>query len=344
MKIVIDEKIPYIKDALEAMGHQVTAKAGNAIEATDVEQAEALFVRTRTLCNAALLDGSSVKFIGTATIGYDHIDAEYCSRNSIRWHNAPGCNADAVLQYVQSSIYKWCEKSGTPASGITLGIAGVGQIGGRVARWAQSQGMRVLLNDPPREAAGEKGFVSLDEIAAQCNVITFHPTLTYGGEHPSYHLADKGFFDSLQRTPLVINASRGPIADNGALLEAYKEGKISDIAIDVWEGEPDISLGLLEAAFIATPHIAGYSSEGKLNATRIVLQQFAEYSGYAGELPLTPLPSPDREISKDSDIASVLLSIYDPTDDTRALKNAPQQFEELRNNYNFRREPSAYGI
>ena len=132
MKIVIDEKIPYIKEALEAMGHSVVGKAGSDIDASDVKSAEALFIRTRTFCNAALLDGSSVKFIGTATIGYDHIDADYCSRNAIRWHNAPGCNADAVLQYVQSSIYIWCKKSNMQLDSITLGIVGVGQIGGRV--------------------------------------------------------------------------------------------------------------------------------------------------------------------------------------------------------------------
>ncbi len=344
MKIVIDEKIPYIKDALEAMGHSVVAKAGSGIEASDVKSAEALFVRTRTFCNAALLDNSDVKFIGTATIGYDHIDADYCRRNGIEWCNAPGCNADAVLQYVQSSIHKWCLKSGTPLGEITLGIVGVGQIGGRVARWAESQGMRILLNDPPREARGEEGFVSLEEIAAECSVVTFHPTLTKDGEFPSFHLADKRFFDSLLRKPLVINASRGPVADNKALLAAYKEGKIGDIVIDVWEGEPEINPELLNAAFIATPHIAGYSSEGKFNATRIVLQQFAVYSGYTGEIPLTPLPSLAKTITESDDIATTLLAIYDPTNDSHALKNNPHLFEEMRNNYNFRREPSAYGI
>ncbi len=344
MKIVIDEKIPYIKEALEAMGHSVTAKAGNLIDATDVEHAEALFVRTRTFCNAALLDNSSVRFIGTATIGYDHIDDEYCRRNEIIWHNAPGCNADAVLQYVQSSIHSWCRKNGTRLESITLGIVGVGQIGGRVARWAESQGMRVLLNDPLREARGEKGFVSLEEIASECTAVTFHPTLTYNGEYPSYHLAGKQFFDTLRHAPLIINASRGPVADNGALLAAYKEGKIGDIVIDVWEGEPEINLELLNAAFIATPHIAGYSSEGKFNATRIVLQRFAEHSGYSGEIPLTPLPSPAELMIEENDIASKLLAIYNPDNDSKALKKAPHLFEELRNNYKFRREPSAYGI
>ena len=344
MKIVIDEKIPYMKEALEAMGHSVVAKAGSDIDASDVKSAEALFVRTRTFCNAALLDGSSVKFIGTATIGYDHIDADYCSRNAIRWHNAPGCNADAVLQYVQSSIYSWCKKSDMQLDSITLGIVGVGQIGGRVARWAESQGMRVLRNDPPREASGEEGFVPLERIAAECDIITFHPTLTRTGAHPSFHLADKAFFDSLQHTPLIINASRGPVVDNCALLAAYREGKIGDIVIDVWEGEPEINLELLEAAFIATPHIAGYSSEGKFNATKIVLQQFADFSGYCKELPITPLPSPDEQIASTGDIASLLLSIYNPAVDCEALKKAPRLFEELRNNYNFRREPSAYGI
>ena len=326
------------------MGCDVVAKAGDDISAADVKDADALFVRTRTLCNASLLDDSAVRFIGTATIGYDHIDAQYCKEKGIYWTSAPGCNAGGVVQYIQSAIYKWCEKQQQPADGMTLGIVGVGEIGSRVAAWAREAGMKVLLNDPPREAAGAKGFVSLNEIAQECDIITFHPTLTYDGEHASYHLADKQFFDALQRKPLFINASRGPVADNKALMAAYNSGKVKDIVMDVWENEPDIAPELLDASFIATPHIAGYSAEGKHNATRIVLERFADFTDYSEPLPIEPLPSPENPLVEEKSMEKALLSIYNPDDDTAKLKQSPELFEELRNNYCFRREPSAYQI
>ena len=342
MKIVIDEKIPYLRNALEAMGHTVVSLPGDAICAADVKDAEALFVRTRTYCNEALLAGSSVRFIATATIGYDHIDDAYCRANDICWHSAPACNAGGVVQYVQSAIYG---RYGAAAlRGMTIGIVGVGAIGSRVAAWAREAGMRVLLNDPPRQAAGEPGFVSLETIAAESDIITFHPTLTREGDSPSYHLANEVFFASLQRKPLLINASRGAVVDNAALLQASKAGLLADFVLDVWEGEPNLNRELLEAAYIATPHIAGYSAEGKFNATHIALQRFAEFTAFAGELPLTPLPAPANPVVKAADAAEASLKIYNPLDETVALKQSPHLFEELRNNYNFRREPCAYEI
>ena len=344
MKIVMDEKIPYLADALTKMGYNIVAKPGDGISATDVKDAEALFVRTRTFCNAQLLEGSAVRFIGTATIGYDHIDNAYCRSRGIYWTSAPACNAGGVLQYVQSAIHLWCKKKGCSLQELTIGIVGVGAIGSRIASWAQDAGMRVLLNDPPREAAGETGFVSLQQIADESDIITFHPTLTRDGEYPSYHLAGEEFFDSLQRTPLFINASRGPVADNAALLSAYKNGKVADIVIDVWEGEPNINHELLDVSFIATPHIAGYSAEGKLNATNIVLRKFAEFIEYKKQLPLATLPAPAQPTIKSSNEGDAFIEIYNPMRDTEALKKNPEIFEALRNNYNFRREPSAYEI
>ncbi len=344
MKIVIDEKIPYLADALQQMGHSVDAYAGDAITSEHLDRAEALFVRTRTLCGAQLLDGTAVRFIGTATIGYDHIDADYCSARGIEWTNAPGCNADAVLQYVQSAIYAWARESGCALDKLAIGIVGVGQIGSRVGRWACGEGMRVLLNDPVREAGGEQGFSSLEDVASECDIITFHPTLSRGGEHPSYHLADEAFFASLRRCPLLINASRGPVVDNEALCTAVADGKVSAAVVDVWEGEPRLSLDLLQRAFIATPHIAGYSAEGKMNASRMMVEAFARYTNYSGPLPLMQLPAPVEPCVRAASMPAALLSIYNPLDDTTALKNAPQKFETLRNNYNLRREPSAFKI
>ena len=345
MKAVIDEKIPFLREALEAMGHDVVALPGVGITAADVADADALFVRTRTFCNAGLLDGSKVRFIGTATIGYDHIDAVYCADNGIRWASAAGCNAGAVLQYVQAVVYTWAKENGCTLEGLTLGVVGVGEIGSRVVAWAESAGMRVLRNDPPRQAAeGSGDFVSLAQVVAECDIITFHPTLERGGQFPSHHLADEAFLASLKRCRLLINASRGPVVDNKALLAALEGGAPYDVALDVWVGEPDIPLSLLNKVYIATPHIAGYSAEGKLNATRLVLEAFAVFSGYDGVLPLPALPVPEPAVVVAPAFADAVLRIYSPHEDSLALKQSPASFEDLRNNYRLRRETSAYEL
>ena len=344
MKAVIDEKIPYLREALEAMGVDVVALPGTSISNDDLSDAEALFVRTRTVCDASLLAGTAVRFIGTATIGYDHIDAVYCRENGIVWTNAAGCNAGAVLQYVQSVIYSWARDNGTSIAGLTLGIVGLGEIGSRVATWAGDVGMKVLANDPPKADAGVQGLVSLQEIANKCDVITFHPTLNIEGVYRSYHLADAGFFASLKRCRLLINASRGAVVDNAALLTALNTGAVECAALDVWENEPDIDVSLLNKVYIATPHIAGYSAEGKMNATLIVLREFALFAGYEKELPLLALEAPQQPLVKAATWQEASLVIYSPLDDSVLLKNAPGEFEYLRNNYTLRRESSAYRV
>lgn len=342
-KVVMDEKIPYLRDALSQMGFDVVAMPGVDIDRVALDGAVALFVRTRTRCEESLLNGTTVKFIGTATIGYDHIDAAYCAANDIVWTNAAGCNAGAVLQYVQSVLYSWARDKGCDLCGLSLGVVGVGEIGSRVAVWAESVGMTVLRNDPPLETAGVKGLVSLSDIAAKCDVVTFHPTLQRGGEYPSYHLASEAFFDSLQRCRLLINASRGPVVDNVALLNALESGKLPCAVLDVWENEPQVDLRLLNKVYIATPHIAGYSAEGKLNATRIVLDAFARFVDYKGTVPALSLPAPADPVVASS-LPDALLGIYSPLADSARLKAAPSMFEELRNSYTLRREPSSYQL
>ena len=343
MKIVIDEKIPFLQDALEAMGHSVLPLPGVEISKESLAGAGALFVRTRTRCDASLLDGTEVRFIGTATIGYDHIDSAYCAQKGIEWTNAAGCNADAVLQYVQAVVYSWARDNDVALPGLVLGIVGVGEIGSRIDRWARSEGMRTVLNDPPRAARGEQGFSPLAEIAAQCDIITLHPTLSKGGDYPSYHLADEAFFSSLSRCRLFINASRGPVVDNKALLKVLEGGSSMAAVLDVWEGEPQIDLSLLNKVYIATPHIAGYSAEGKINATRQVLVAFAAYCGGVA-VPHLALQPPVPSFVEARSFADAALGIYSPHDDSRALKDNPAAFEEQRNNYKLRREPGAYDI
>lgn len=344
MKIVIDEKIPYLRDALLAMGHNVLALPGVAISPADVKDAEALFVRTRTFCNEQLLAGSAVRFIGTATIGYDHIDAAYCAANGVEWASAAGCNAGAVLQYVQAVVYSWAKECSLSLDGLVMGVVGVGEIGSRIAAWAAGEGIRLLLNDPPREAAGEKGFVSLEQITAECDIITFHPTLNLAGDYPSYHLADAAFFSSMKRCRLFINASRGPVVDNAALLCTLEKNGELDAVLDVWEGEPEISLPLLNKVYIATPHIAGYSAEGKINATRMVLDAFCNFFGCAAAQPVLSLPAPSEPCLCAPSFGDAVLKIYDPHSDSAVLKKEPSRFEDLRNNYNLRREMSAFDV
>lgn len=344
MKIVIDEKIPYIAHALMDMGCDVLALPGVDIKNAHLRDAEALFVRTRTVCDATLLAGTRVRFIGTATIGYDHIDRGYCASNGIVWTNAAGCNADAVLQYVQAVVYEWARERDCRLDGLTLGIVGVGEIGSRVARWASDAGLRLLLNDPPRASRGEPGFVSLAAVAAGSDIITFHPTLNMAGDFCSYHLADDAFFSQMKRCRLFINASRGPVVDNKALQRAVEQNPNLCVALDVWEGEPDINLSLLNKVYIATPHIAGYSAEGKINATNIVLRAFAAFFGCEQLLPQLSLPAPVPAEVVAQSLPSAFLKIYSPLADSAALKAAPQHFEDLRNNYNLRREPKAFDI
>lgn len=344
MKAVIDEKIPYLREALTVMGIDVVALSGVDIKSGDLLDADALFVRTRTKCNRSLLYGTNVRFIGTATIGYDHIDAEYCRESGITWTNAAGCNAGAVLQYVQSVIYCWARDNGCDIAGLKLGIVGMGEIGSRVASWARNAGMKVLVNDPPKADAGMDGLVSLSEIAVECDIITFHPTLNISGPYKSYHLADEAFFDSLHCCKLLINASRGEVVDNVALLSAMESGKVGCVALDVWENEPAINIPLLKKVYIATPHIAGYSAEGKMNATKLVLDAFVRFVGYNGVVPELGLDVPECPVVKAASEQEALLAIYSPLDDTVMLKKAPADFENLRNGYKLRREPTAFKI
>lgn len=323
MKVIIDHKIPYIKEAISRIADEVIFLPGNAFTKEAVKDADALIVRTRTMCNRELLEGSRVKFIATATIGYDHIDTEYCREAGITWTNCPGCNAGSVEQYVHSALLQLKHKKGLDLEKSTLGIVGVGHVGSRVKRMAESLGMRVLLNDPPRADKGEQGFVNLETIARECDVITFHTPLNREGKYATYHLANEDFLFSLKRTPYLINSSRGEVVDTASLLAALSAGKVKDAVIDTWEHEPNISRELMSVAFLATPHIAGYSADGKANATRMSLEALCQFFEVEAEFTILPPEGP---------------SDYDPTRDSEWLKASPEKFEWFRGNYPLRRE------
>jgi len=350
MKIVADNKIPYLKGLLEPYA-EVVYLSGRDIRKEDLMDVDAILIRTRTICNRELLEGTKVRFIGTATIGFDHIDTDYCAVKNIKWVNAPGCNARAVAQYVTSSILCFSRKYNFNPSDKTIGIVGVGQVGQKVERCARLLGMEVLLNDPPRARnEGEKNFINLERIQTDCDIITFHPILEKEGPDKTWHMADSNFFVKLKKPVFLINTARGSIIQTDALKQAIRDGKVIDCAIDCWENEPDIDLELLESALIATPHIAGYSSDGKANATRTIVEQLNMFL----ELNMPPkinleLPVPEEpvlKIHKNSPhkIASALLYAYDPIKDTEVLKKSPEKFEEIRGKYVFRREYKAFRI
>lgn len=354
MKIVCDNKIPFLKGVLEPYA-EVVYLPGSETTADVVKDADAIISRTRTICNESLLKGSSVKVIATATIGFDHIDTAWCENNGIIWRNAPGCNSWSVKQYISSVLLVLAEKYGFSLEGKTLGVVGVGNVGSKVADAARALGMKVLLNDPPRERKeGTEGFVSLDEVMAQSDIITLHVPLSREGEDATWHLFDQERIAALGKEQILINSSRGPVVDNKALKSALQSGAIKAAVLDVWEGEPDLDPGLIDLLDITTPHIAGYSADGKANGTMASVRTVAEILG----LPLTEwtpsgVPAPEQALSfvidaEGKSCADVLkeavLHTYDVREDSDRLRNAPELFEKLRGDYQIRREPSAFSI
>lgn len=342
MKVVIDSFIPYLADVLVGVA-DVRVLRGDALTSADMVGVDALFVRTRTRCDRALLEGSGVKFVGTATIGYDHIDCDYLDSMGISFSSAAGCNARGVLQWVSAVLAHLSRTQGWNPQDMTLGVVGVGFVGGLVVEYARSWGFRVLCSDPPRErqeGLGERdGFVSFEELSRRCDIISFHTPLTHFGVDKSFHLADKAFFDNIKRGVVVLNSSRGGVVDSDALLGAVRDGLCS-CCLDVWEGEPsDVSVALLGLSIVATPHIAGYSLQGKANASAIVLQGFGDCFGldFADWYPVGVSPSSPRAISW-GDMCERVGEYCDVVGDTRSFRDAPTDLERLRDTYLLREE------
>jgi erythronate-4-phosphate dehydrogenase len=353
MKIIIDDKIPYIKGALEPVA-EVIYLPGSKTTLEVVKDADAIITRTRTICNEKLLKGSNVKFIATATIGFDHIDTEYCKKAGIEWTNAPGCNAESVNQYITSALFSWSMRKRTDLAGKTIGIIGVGQVGSRVAKTCETIGMKVLLNDPPRERMeGPEKFVSLKTIQKEADIITFHVPLNFHGKDATFHMVGEDFLYNLGKKSLLINSCRGEVFDTDAVYDALEAGDISGLIIDCWENEPEPDLELLNLAEFGTPHIAGYSKDGKANGTKMSVQAVSRFfnlgldhwqpSGV--ELPENPVIEMDGNQRREySVLAEAVLSTYDIETDDEALREAPHLFEKLRGDYPVRREFDSYTI
>lgn len=343
MKVVVDNKIPYINEAIEAIASEVVYAPGNEFTPELIKDADALIIRTRTICNRELLEGSKVQFIATATIGYDHIDAQYCHDAGISWINAPGSNANSVAEYIESAMTLLVKDRNMPLSKMKMGIVGVGNVGSLVSEKAITFGMSVLENDPPRAAReGNTQFTSLEHIAEECDIITFHTPLTMDGLYKTYHLANDAFFRSLKKKPLIINTARGEVIDTKALLAAMDEGLVSDAIIDVWENEPNIDRELLQRAYITTPHIAGYSADGKANATRMALEGLCKHFNIDTKFKVEPARTRVTSKILFKNYEDIALVAYNPMRDTEWLKKDPECFEEFRSNYPVRREIETY--
>jgi erythronate-4-phosphate dehydrogenase len=353
VKIVVDKKIPFIKGVLEKYADVVYLE-GRDISRSDLLNADALIVRTRTKCNRELLEGTAVRFIASATIGFDHIDTAFCESKNIVWTNAAGCNSSSVQQYIASALVSLSERLNLRLAEKTVGIVGIGNVGSKVAKLCQTIGMNVLLNDPPRERKeGSASFVSLDTIVEKSDIITLHVPLNRDGIDKTFHLGDESFFSRLRKDQILINSSRGEVVDTLALKSSRRKGELAACLLDVWEHEPEIDQELLDLVDIGTPHIAGYSTDGKANGTSMSVQALSRFFSLdlKAWVPDT-VPPPERPIieldCKGLDQQTVFVRLvrhtYDILADDRRLRESPQTFEKQRGEYPLRREFTAYTV
>ncbi len=340
MKIVADKHIPFLEGVFEPYA-EVVYIDGRQINHDDVVDADALIIRTRTKCNADLLDGTKVQLISTATIGTDHIDLDYCAQHGIEVHNAEGCNAGGVMQYVFSALYGVAARKNIKLDGANFGIIGVGHVGSKVEHMARYLGFNVLRCDPPRAAAeGDEGFCSLEYLLANSQIVTMHTPL----DDTTRGMADEEFFMLMQPGAIFINASRGEVMNEDALKAAYP--KLGAAIIDTWNNEPDVDEDLIELVDVATPHIAGYSFQGKQNGTASAVQSVARHFGIK-ELydyyPENDIPDHEPKLldlkdKKQGEIAAVFQYNYPIFTDDFRFRMEPGNFEKMRSNYQYRRE------
>ncbi len=340
IKIVADDAVPFLKGVLEPYA-DVTYINGSKITKEDLAGVSALVIRTRTKCNASLLEGTPVKFIATATIGTDHIDFDYCNTHHIIVRNAPGCNAGGVAEYVFSALYGLASRRAINLTGDTIGIIGVGHVGSMVERMGRALGFKILRCDPPREAVeGKFGFCDLDYLLANSQIVTIHTPL----DESTRGMAGSRFFSKMQDGAFFINTSRGEVMDDAALKEAIP--RLGPVIIDTWNNEPKIDRELLDMVAIATPHIAGYSYQGKQNGTALAVRALAHYFGFTGLyefFPKTDLQENeavklDLRGMNQGEIAAVFQYNYPIFTDDFMLRVNPDNFDTLRAEYKYRRE------
>lgn len=353
MKVVIDNKIPFINGVLEKY-FDVVYLEGDKIARKDLLNAHALIIRTRTKCNADLLKGTKVQFIATATAGFDHIDTEYCRSKNITWTSAEGCNASAVQQYIASALFYLAEEFNFSLTNKILGVVGVGNVGEKVVRLGEVLEMQVLLNDPPRERReGSKLFVSLDQIIDSSDIVTLHVPLNYEGIDKSYHLIDRKILSRMKKHQILVNTSRGEVVETDGLKHALRNNVLMACVLDVWENEPNTDLDLLSMVKIGTPHIAGYSVDGKANGTAMSVRAISRYFGlnlndwYPKNIPCPTLTKIELDCLNQSQqrvMGKIIRSTYDILEDDRRFRNSPHTFEKQRTEYPVRREFGVYTV
>jgi len=353
IRIVADDKIPFLNGVLDRYAN-ITYMPGSMINREHIANADALIIRTRTKCTPGLLEGTNVKFIGTATIGFDHIDTHYCESRNIKWINAPGCNSGSVCQYIAAALLNISAEHKTGLKGRTIGIIGVGNVGSKVERFAEIMGMNLILNDPPRERnEGGTKFSGLEMVLKESDFITVHVPLTFVGEDKTFHMINEKTLKKVRKGAWFINSSRGEVADTGALIPALDSRRLAGAVIDVWENEPDLDRDLMNRAFIATPHIAGYSTDGKANGTAVIVNKLAEFFGlplhdwYPEDLPEPEEPVITIDCSGKSDeqiVKEAVFHTYNIMEDDMQLRFAPSDFEKLRGDYHVRREFNAFEV
>ena len=353
MLIVADENIPLL-DAFFAGFGDIRRVPGRSIDRATVEQADVLLVRSVTNVNRALLEGSKVRFVGTCTIGTDHLDLDYFNEAGICWSSAPGCNARGVVDYVLGSLMTLAEIEGVDLTQRTYGVVGAGEVGGRLIKVLKGLGWNVKVCDPPRQAAEGGDYVSLEQIIEQCDVISLHTPLTRSGDSATWHLFDQQRLQQLKQGAWLINAARGPVVDNAALREVLLEREDLQAVLDVWEKEPEVDPALAELCVLATPHIAGYSLDGKQRGTAQIYQAYCAFSGQPAAIQLSDLLPATwlSEVSLHGDcdpawaLAMLCRGVYDPRRDDADFRrslvgNVAEQraaFDVLRKQYPVRRE------
>ncbi|MDQ5181171.1 4-phosphoerythronate dehydrogenase PdxB [Klebsiella variicola subsp. variicola] len=351
MKILVDENMPYARELFSRLG-DVQAVPGRPVPAEALTDADALMVRSVTRVNEALLSGKAVKFVGTATAGTDHVDQAWLQQAGIGFSAAPGCNAIAVVEYVFSSLLMLAERDGFALRDRTVGIVGVGNVGGRLQKRLEALGIKTLLCDPPRADRGDEGdFRSLDALVQEADILTFHTPLYKEGPYKTLHLADESLISRLKPGTILINACRGPVVDNAALLKRLEAGQPLSVVLDVWEPEPDLNVELLKRVDIGTAHIAGYTLEGKARGTTQVFEAYSAFIGHPQQVALdTLLPAPEfGRITLHGPLDQPTLKrlvylVYDVRRDDAPLRKVAGvagEFDKLRKNYQERREWSS---
>jgi len=347
IKIVADSHIPFLKGVLEPFA-QINYFPGEEIKNLDLSDTDAIIIRTRTKCNRKLLNNSGISFIASATIGVDHIDLEYCKTNYITVQNAPGCNSASVCQYIMSALTYLSKTRRWSLKDKTLGVVGHGNVGTKVAGMAKILGMNVIVNDPPKQKTNYNySYVSIKEIIRFSDIISLHVPLTKSGLYKTFRMVNKKFLSEMSVNQILINSSRGGVVDEVVLKETLTNKKIYGVILDVWENEPCIDQEFMNKTIIGTPHIAGYSVDGKANGTAKVVNQISRYFNFGLEnwYP-TELPKPESTIlsslnpgkSDEELLYDILLKTYDIQQNNMNFKNNPKNFEHFRYSHPIRRE------